>query len=75
MNIHDLIERLQEIERIHPHADVTVQVKFVDEAWANDDGSCEIDYGTIPQGISDIEMDADRAGNAIAVIIPHDGLY
>lgn len=75
MGIHEMIERLQEIEEIHPETVMAVCLQFVDGTFVMDDGTVELEYQKSNQGVAGIETDSTHAGQTVAVIVPFDGLY
>lgn len=75
MGIHEMIERLQEIEEIHPETVMAVRIRFVDGTFVVDDGTVELECQKRNQGVADIETDSTYAGQTVAVIVPFDGLY
>lgn len=75
MGIHEMIERLREIEEIHPETVMAVRIQFVDGTFVMDDGTVELEYQKRNQGVADVETDSTHTGQTVAVIVPFDGLY
>lgn len=75
MRIHEMIERLQEIEEIHPETVMAVRIRFVDGVFVMNGGTVELEYQKRNRGVADIETDSTYAGQTVAVIVPFDGLY
>ena len=75
MGIHEMIERLREIEEIHPDTVMAVRIQFVEGTFVMDDGTVELECQKRNQGVVGIETDSTYAGQTVAVIVPFDGLY
>lgn len=74
MHIHELIEKMRDIETVHPETVVKIQIEYVSDSWATESGQAEVEYERENQGIESIDLDSEN-GQTVAVIVPGDGLW
>lgn len=75
MHIHELIEKLRDIETVHPETVVKIQIEYVSDSWATESGCCLYRvFERENQGIESIDLDSEN-GQTVAVIVPGDGLW